>query len=94
MKKRWDNTEKIIFEDEQFEVFLVGNSRAEGHVAISTKKHFKDMLEADDEICKEIFVLAKREMNALKEVYQAESVKISIKENRKAVWWKKGKIWK
>lgn len=67
-------------------MFLVGNSRAEGHVAISTKKHFKDMLEADDEICKEIFVLAKREMNALKEVYQAESVKISIKENRKAVW--------
>lgn len=63
-----------IFENDKFECFLVGNPRAEGHVAISTKKHFKDMMEIDDKTCKEIFLLAKKTMNILKEIYNAESV--------------------
>ena len=69
-----DNEDKIIFEDDMFECFLVGNPRAEGHTAISTKKHFKDMMEIDDNTCKEIFILAKKVMNILKETYNAESV--------------------
>lgn len=69
-----DNTDKIIFEDDNFECFLIGNPRAEGHVAISTKRHFKDMMEIDDEICKDIFLLAKKVMNIIKEVYESESV--------------------
>ena len=50
----------MIFEDNKFECFLVGNPRAEGHVAISTKKHFKNMMEIDDKTCNEIFLLAKK----------------------------------
>ena len=50
-----DNSSKMIYEDELFECFLVGNPRAEGHTAISTKKHYKDMMEADEETCKKIF---------------------------------------
>lgn len=69
-----DNRDRTIFEDDKFECFLVGNPRADGHTAISTKKHFKDMTEIDDETCREIFVLAKRIMNSLKAVYNAESV--------------------
>ena len=69
-----DNTDKMIYEDDKFECFLVANPRADGHVAISTKKHFKDMMEIDDETCNEIFLLAKKVMNVLKEVYNAESV--------------------
>lgn len=69
-----DNTDKMIFENDKFECFLVGNPRAEGHIAISTKKHFKDMMEIDDKTCIEIFLLAKKVMNILKEVYNAESV--------------------
>ncbi len=69
-----DNTDKIIFENDKFECFLVRNPRAEGHIAISTKKHFKDMMEIDDKTCIEIFLLAKKIMNILKEVYNAESV--------------------
>lgn len=69
-----DNTDKMLFEDDNFECFLVGNPRADGHTAISTKKHYKDMLEIDDTICKGMFVLAKKVMNVLKEVYKAESV--------------------
>lgn len=69
-----DNSNRIFYEDDKFECFLVGNPRANGHTAISTKKHFKDMMEIDDETCKEIFLLAKKTMIILKEVYASESV--------------------
>ena len=69
-----NNKNKMIFENDKFECFFVGNPRADGHVAISTKKHFKDMMEIDDEPCKEIFLIAKKLMNLLKETYNAESV--------------------
>lgn len=68
------NADKVIYEDDKFECFLVGNPRCEGHVAISTKKHFKDMMEIDDETCKEIFLLAKKLMNVIKDTYVSESV--------------------
>ena len=66
--------DRVLYEDEDFECFLVGNPRSEGHVAISTKKHFKDMMEADSETIEKIFVLAHKVMILIKEVYQAESV--------------------
>ena len=69
-----ENASKMLYEDEDIECFLVGNPRAEGHVAISTKKHYKDMMEIDDDICKKIFLFSKKTMNILKEVYGSESV--------------------
>ena len=69
-----DKTDKMIYENDKFECFLVGNPRSEGHVAISTKKHFKDMMEIDDETCKEIFLISKKLMNIIKKVYNSESV--------------------
>ena len=69
-----DNSSKMIYEDELFECFLVGNPRAEGHTAISTKKHYKDMMEVDEETCKKIFALGRKVMILLKEVYGSESV--------------------
>lgn len=69
-----NNVNKMIFENDKFECFLVENPRADGHVAISTKEHFKDMMEIDDETCKEVFLIAKKLMNLLKEIYNAESV--------------------
>ena len=69
-----ENKDKMLYEDDDFECFLVGNPRSIGHTAISTKKHFKDMMEIDDELCKKIFVLAKKVMNTLKNVYKCESV--------------------
>ena len=69
-----DNTNKILYENDLFECFLVGNPRAEGHTVISSKKHYKDMMEIPDDLCAEVFVFAKKVMNVLKSVYQAESV--------------------
>lgn len=69
-----DISDKLLFENDNFECFLVGNPRAIGHTAISSKKHYKDMMEIPDELCSEIFTFAKRMMNILKDVYKAESV--------------------
>ena len=69
-----DNIDKMLYENELFECFLVGNPRAKGHTAISSKKHYKDMMEIPDELCKEVYVFAKKVMNVLKEVYSSESV--------------------
>ena len=69
-----DNKDRMIYEDDKYECFLVGNPRSIGHAAVSTKKHYKDMMEIDDDTCKEIFVLAKKLMNNIKDVYKSESV--------------------
>ena len=69
-----DISDLMLYEDDDFECFLVGNPRVAGHAAISTKKHFKDMLAIDDQTCTKIFILAKNVMIALKETYNAESV--------------------
>ena len=68
------NDDRVIYEDDRFECFLVGNPRANGHVAISTKVHYKDMMEIDDDTCRDIFILAKKIMNLIKETYGTESV--------------------
>lgn len=69
-----DNKDKMLFENELFECFLVGNPRAKGHTIISSKEHYKDMMEIPDELCQEVFLFAKKMMNILKEIYEAESV--------------------
>jgi len=69
-----DKKDVMLYENDDFECFLVKNPRAKGHTAISSKEHFKDMLEIDDDLCKEIFVFAKKMMNIIKDVYEAESV--------------------
>lgn len=69
-----DCSDKLLFENELFECMLVGNPRAAGHTAIISKTHYKDMLEIPDALCREMFVFAKKAMNALRAVYGAESV--------------------
>ena len=69
-----DCSDKLLFENESIECMLVGNPRAPGHTAIISKTHYKDMLEIPDALCREMFVFAKKAMNALRAVYGAESV--------------------
>lgn len=66
--------DRLLYEDEQIECFLAGNPRAEGHVVISSKEHYKDMMDLPDDLCKEIFTFAKKTMNIVKEIYNSESV--------------------
>ncbi len=69
-----DNTNKMLYQNDLFECFLVGNPRAEGHTVIISKTHYKDMMEIPDDLCEKVFVFAKKTMKILKQVYHAESV--------------------
>lgn len=69
-----NNEDKMLFENENFECFLIGNPRAKGHVAISSKNHYKDMMEIPDELCSEMFIFSKKMMNIIKNTYSSESV--------------------
>ena len=69
-----DPAERMIYENALFECLLIGNPRAPGHSIISTKEHYKDMMDLPDELCREIYSFARRAMVALKQVYGAESV--------------------
>ena len=70
------SADNILYEDELIYALLVGNPRAEGHAAVFTKKHYKDMMDLDDDVCSHIFLISKKLMNIIKEVYGSESVYI------------------
>lgn len=71
-----DMTDKMLYEDDDIECFFVGNPRAEGHMCISTVKHFHDMSEAPDYINEKIVRFAKQFMLIIKDVYNCERVYI------------------
>lgn len=69
-----DETNMTLYENELFKCILVHEPRAVGHTVIVSQEHYKDMMEIPDELCCEMYVFAKKAMNAIKEVYGAESV--------------------
>ena len=69
-----DNSDKLIYEDNEIECFFVGNPRAVGHACISTIEHYHDMSEAPDYINEKIIRFAKKLMIIIKEVYGCERV--------------------
>ena len=69
-----DNSDKMLYEDEDIECFFVGNPRADGHMCISTMHHYHDMSEAPDHINEKIIRFAKRFMQIIRDVYGCERV--------------------
>ena len=69
-----DNSDKLLYEDEDIECFFVGNPRADGHMCIVTMEHYHDMSEAPDYINEKIIRFAKRFMQIIREVYDCERV--------------------
>ncbi len=69
-----DNSDKLLYEDEKIECFLVGHPRADGHMCISTIRHYHDMSEAPDRINEKIIRFAKQFMRIICQVYDCERV--------------------
>ena len=69
-----DNTNTLIYEDEDIECLFVPNPRADGHMMISTKNHYHDLSEAPDYINEKIIRFSKQFMIFIKEVYNCERV--------------------
>lgn len=69
-----DNTDKLLYMDEDIECFFVGNPRADGHMCISTIEHYHDMSEAPDTLNEKIIRFAKQFMKIICEVFGCERV--------------------
>lgn len=69
-----DDTKLKIFEDEDIECLFVANPRAEGHMMISSQKHYHDMSEAPDFLNEKIIRFAKQFMIIIKQVFGCERV--------------------
>ena len=69
-----DLSDQTLYENELFTCVLIGGPRSPGHTCIISKAHFKDMMEIPDDLCTEVYLFAKKAMNALKTVYDSESV--------------------
>lgn len=65
-----------IYEDEDFNVILDADPATKGHALILPKKHFDDLLNADDKIIAKAFPLAKKIAERQKEVLGCDGVNI------------------
>lgn len=69
-----DDSDTLIYVDNDIECFFVSNPRSIGHMCISTINHYHDLSEAPDYINEKIIRFAKRFMIIIKEVYKCERV--------------------
>jgi diadenosine tetraphosphate (Ap4A) HIT family hydrolase len=63
-----------LYKDEDIECMFVGNPRAQGHLMISSMKHYHDLSEAPDWLNEKIIDFAKQFMIIIKEVFGCERV--------------------
>ena len=73
----------FIYEDEDFKVILDANPATKGHSLILPKKHFKNLLDADEEVLKKALPLAKKLSNKLIEVLKCDGINV-LQNNNKA----------
>ena len=74
----------FIYEDEDFKVILDANPATKGHSLILPKKHFKNLLDADEEVLKKALPLAKKLSNKLIDVLKCDGVNILQNNNEAA----------
>lgn len=69
-----DDSNLLVFSDDDIECLFVSNPRASGHMCIVSKTHYHDLSEAPDELNEKIIRYSKKLMNILKQVYGCERV--------------------
>ena len=69
-----DDSKLLVYRDADIECLFIGNPRADGHMIISTEKHYHDMSEAPDYINEKIIRFAKQLMIIIKKVFGCERV--------------------
>ena len=74
----------FIYEDEDFKVILDANPATKGHSLILPKKHFKNLLDADEEVLKKALPLAKKLSNKLIYVLKCDGVNVLQNNNEAA----------
>lgn len=66
-----------FYRNDQFTAMIIHDPRTPGHAVIASNEHYKDMMDAPEDLVGEMFTFAHRAMRALRQVYGAESVYLS-----------------
>ena len=69
-----DESAQTLFANDLFRCILINDPRAIGHTVIVSEAHYQDMMDAPEELCREMYAFARRAMRALRQVYGARSV--------------------
>ena len=65
-----------VYEDEQFRVFLDLSPAAKGHALVVPKEHFANLFEIDDEVLRDLIVVAKKVAIAIRDALGCEGMNI------------------
>ena len=65
-----------VYEDEQFRVFLDLSPAAKGHALVVPKEHFANLFEIDDEVLRNLIVVAKKVAIAIRDALGCEGMNI------------------
>lgn len=65
-----------VYEDDQFRVILDLAPAAKGHALVLPKQHFVNIFDIDENVLRDLIVLAKKVAVAMKETLQCEAVNI------------------
>lgn len=61
-----------IYEDEDFRAFLDLGPATRGHALLVPKKHYANLFDLDDELCKKAMILAKKLAGHMREVLKCD----------------------
>ena len=71
-----DIPSSTVYEDEQFRVLLDLSPATKGHALILPKQHYANIFEIDENILRDLIVLAKKVASAMKETLNCDGVNI------------------
>ena len=74
----------VIFEDNDFFVFLDVKPIQKGHILVIPKKHFRNLLDLDDNLASKYLILIKKISNAIIKAVNADGVNVSINNEKVA----------
>ena len=73
-----DIPSSTVYEDEQFRVLLDLSPATKGHALILPKQHYANIFEIDENILRDLIVLAKKVASAMKETLNCDIHAIAI----------------
>ena len=71
-----DIPSSTVYEDEQFRVLLDLSPATKGHALILPKQHYANIFEIDENVLRDLIVLAKKVASAMKETLNCDGVNI------------------
>lgn len=71
----------VVYEDEQFLIFLDINPVQKGHLLIIPKDHYRWIQDAPDPVIKDIFILSKKAISIIRDLFSCDFTQLVVEGN-------------